>query len=249
MHRDLMGPVTRLGPSRQAGRCSSSTASKSVSQRTTSSCSTRRSTGSFSAPDMRHGPLPTARDATLQRGRPQEESVPGPGRNQPCRCGSGRKTKHCCGEQRGPSEDQLARAHLAALTREAGLGMGRAHRRRPPDRHSATPGPTRRRDRSTTRPAPHQPPPSRLRPPGPRHWLHPPHRSQPARSRCRLRRRQPHPGRPTHRGLTPIIYPGEVVRLARRLRPFVIQPQLQSRPGSARRSLRLPAMPRLGAFG
>jgi hypothetical protein len=41
--------------------------------------------------------------------------VPGPGRNQPCRCGSARKTKHCCGEQRGPSEEQLARAHLAAL--------------------------------------------------------------------------------------------------------------------------------------
>jgi SEC-C motif len=41
--------------------------------------------------------------------------VPGPGRNQPCRCGSGRKTKHCCGEQRGPSEEQLARAHVAHL--------------------------------------------------------------------------------------------------------------------------------------
>jgi hypothetical protein len=41
--------------------------------------------------------------------------VPGPGRNQPCPCGSGRKTKHCCGEQRGPSEEQLARAHVAAL--------------------------------------------------------------------------------------------------------------------------------------
>jgi hypothetical protein len=45
--------------------------------------------------------------------------VPGPGRNQPCPCGSGRKTKHCCGEQRGPSEDQLARAHLAMLARDA----------------------------------------------------------------------------------------------------------------------------------
>ena len=40
--------------------------------------------------------------------------MPGPGRNQPCPCGSGRKTKHCCGEQRGPSEEQLARAHVAA---------------------------------------------------------------------------------------------------------------------------------------
>jgi hypothetical protein len=45
--------------------------------------------------------------------------VPGPGRNHPCRCGSGRKTKHCCGEQRGPSEDQLARAHVAQLARQA----------------------------------------------------------------------------------------------------------------------------------
>lgn len=45
--------------------------------------------------------------------------MPGPGRNQPCRCGSGRKTKHCCGEHRGPSDEQLARAHLAALAHEA----------------------------------------------------------------------------------------------------------------------------------
>jgi hypothetical protein len=45
--------------------------------------------------------------------------VPGPGRNQPCPCGSGRKTKHCCGQQRGPCEDQLARAHVAQLARQA----------------------------------------------------------------------------------------------------------------------------------
>jgi hypothetical protein len=45
--------------------------------------------------------------------------VPGPGRNQPCRCGSGRKTKHCCGEHRGPSEGQLARAHVATLAQQA----------------------------------------------------------------------------------------------------------------------------------
>ena len=45
--------------------------------------------------------------------------MPGPGRNHPCRCGSGRKTKHCCGEQRGPCEDQLARAHVAQLARQA----------------------------------------------------------------------------------------------------------------------------------
>ena len=45
--------------------------------------------------------------------------MPGPGRNQPCPCGSGRKTKHCCGAQRGPSEDQLARAHVATLAHQA----------------------------------------------------------------------------------------------------------------------------------
>jgi hypothetical protein len=45
--------------------------------------------------------------------------VPGPGRNDPCPCGSGRKTKRCCGQQRGPSEDHLARAFLAGHAREA----------------------------------------------------------------------------------------------------------------------------------
>lgn len=45
--------------------------------------------------------------------------MPKPGRNDPCPCGSGRKTKRCCGQQRGPSEEQLARAHLAALAQDA----------------------------------------------------------------------------------------------------------------------------------
>ena len=45
--------------------------------------------------------------------------MPGPGRNQPCPCGSGQKTKRCCGQQRGPAADQLARAHVAALCRAA----------------------------------------------------------------------------------------------------------------------------------
>jgi SEC-C motif len=45
--------------------------------------------------------------------------MPGPGRNQPCPCGSGRKVKRCCGEHRGPSEDQLANAHLATLAHDA----------------------------------------------------------------------------------------------------------------------------------
>jgi hypothetical protein len=41
--------------------------------------------------------------------------MPGPGRNHPCPCGSGRKVKRCCGEQRGPSEDQIARARVSQL--------------------------------------------------------------------------------------------------------------------------------------
>lgn len=41
------------------------------------------------------------------------------GRNQPCPCGSGYKTKRCCGERRGPSEESLARAFLAMQEREA----------------------------------------------------------------------------------------------------------------------------------
>jgi hypothetical protein len=45
--------------------------------------------------------------------------MPGPGRNEPCPCGSGRKVKRCCGERRGPSEAQLARAHVAMLARDA----------------------------------------------------------------------------------------------------------------------------------
>jgi hypothetical protein len=49
----------------------------------------------------------------------KEAAMPGPGRNELCPCGSGRKVKRCCGVQRGPSEEQLARAHLALLAREA----------------------------------------------------------------------------------------------------------------------------------
>jgi hypothetical protein len=45
--------------------------------------------------------------------------MPKQGRNDPCTCGSGRKTKRCCGQQRGPSEEQLARAHVAQLARQA----------------------------------------------------------------------------------------------------------------------------------
>ncbi len=45
--------------------------------------------------------------------------MPRAGRNEPCPCGSHRKVKRCCGQQRGPSDDDLARAHIAILAREA----------------------------------------------------------------------------------------------------------------------------------
>jgi hypothetical protein len=45
--------------------------------------------------------------------------MPKPGRNDPCPCGSGRKTKRCCGQSRGPSDEHLARAHVAQLARQA----------------------------------------------------------------------------------------------------------------------------------
>jgi SEC-C motif-containing protein len=41
------------------------------------------------------------------------------GRNEPCPCGSGRKAKRCCGIERGPSEENLARAFLAHAASEA----------------------------------------------------------------------------------------------------------------------------------
>jgi SEC-C motif-containing protein len=45
--------------------------------------------------------------------------MPRPGRNQPCPCGLGRKVKRCCGQSRGPGEDDLARAFLAHHARAA----------------------------------------------------------------------------------------------------------------------------------
>ena len=41
------------------------------------------------------------------------------GRNQSCRCGSKKKTKHCCGVPQGPSETELAKAFLATEARQA----------------------------------------------------------------------------------------------------------------------------------
>ena len=50
--------------------------------------------------------------------------MPGSGRNQPCPCGSGRKTKRCCGQTRGPSDDQLDRAFIAQQARLAAAEIG-----------------------------------------------------------------------------------------------------------------------------
>jgi hypothetical protein len=43
----------------------------------------------------------------------------GPGPNELCPCGSGRKVKRCCGQHRGPSENDLARAYLAHQAHDA----------------------------------------------------------------------------------------------------------------------------------
>ncbi len=41
------------------------------------------------------------------------------GRNEPCRCGSGRKAKRCCGVPRGPSEAELAKSFVFSQARQA----------------------------------------------------------------------------------------------------------------------------------
>src|SRR5215207_5994747 len=53
---------------------------------------------------------------------PQEAEVMAqPGRNERCRCGSGRKVKRCCGVRRGPSEAELAKAFLYQQARVAAV--------------------------------------------------------------------------------------------------------------------------------
>jgi hypothetical protein len=47
------------------------------------------------------------------------------GRNEPCPCGSGRKAKRCCRIESGPSEESLARAFLAHVSREAARELRR----------------------------------------------------------------------------------------------------------------------------
>lgn len=45
------------------------------------------------------------------------------GRNEPCPCGSGRKAKRCCRVPRGPAEEELARAFVAAAAFAAAPGL------------------------------------------------------------------------------------------------------------------------------
>lgn len=47
------------------------------------------------------------------------------GRNDPCPCGSGVKAKRCCGVQRGPTEESLARAFVAGACRDAAVRLRR----------------------------------------------------------------------------------------------------------------------------
>lgn len=54
--------------------------------------------------------------------------VAGRGRNQRCECGSGRKTKFCCGVRAGPSEAEMAKAFLAGLVTPAALALVRFSR-------------------------------------------------------------------------------------------------------------------------
>lgn len=46
-----------------------------------------------------------------------------PRRNDRCRCGSGRKVKHCCGVRSGPSETALAKSFLSAQARAAAVDL------------------------------------------------------------------------------------------------------------------------------
>lgn len=45
------------------------------------------------------------------------------GRNEPCPCGSGHKAKRCCGVERGPGEESVARAFLSQISRDAVVAL------------------------------------------------------------------------------------------------------------------------------
>jgi hypothetical protein len=66
-------------------------------------------------------PSAARRRRRARMGSSPEKEVPvsAIGRNQPCRCGSKKKTKHCCGVPHGPSDTELAKAFLATEARHA----------------------------------------------------------------------------------------------------------------------------------
>jgi hypothetical protein len=53
----------------------------------------------------------------------QDRRMAKAGRNEPCPCGSGRKTKRCCDVTRGPVDDELERAFLAGEALTAALSL------------------------------------------------------------------------------------------------------------------------------
>ena len=123
--------------------------------------------------------------------------MPGPGRNQPCPCGSGHKTKRCCGQQRGPAAEQLARAHVATLCPPDDRRPGRPLRSRA--RHPL--GEPHRPAQPSTLPAGHAAHPDRPRPTTPAR-IRPRRRSRLGLGRTHRRRptdRHPTTTRPTRR--------------------------------------------------
>lgn len=60
-------------------------------------------------------------------GEEEELTLGAIGRNRLCRCGSGKKTKRCCGMQRGPSDEALAKAFLATEARLAARRLIHLH--------------------------------------------------------------------------------------------------------------------------
>src|SRR3974390_635149 len=59
----------------------------------------------------------------MNRDAEKEVRVSAIGRNKPCRCGSRKKTKHCCGVPHGPSESELAKAFLATQAHDAAFRL------------------------------------------------------------------------------------------------------------------------------
>jgi hypothetical protein len=70
-------------------------------------------------PDGRFGPGSRAGEHGHLRSTWQNLAMGNIGRNEPCPCGSGRKAKRCCGVERGPGEDSVARAFLSHVSRDA----------------------------------------------------------------------------------------------------------------------------------